>query len=71
MTLWSRFGSWLRTILWRSRMESDMDTELRFHIETFAEDLVRGCLARTRCSGHDWSLGESSKRKKNAVKRGV
>jgi len=41
MTLWSRFRSWLRVILRRSRMESEMDAELRFHIETFAEDLVR------------------------------
>src|SRR5579864_3753008 len=46
MTLWSRFRSWLRTTVRRSRMESDMDTELRFHIETFAEDLVRGGLPR-------------------------
>jgi putative ABC transport system permease protein len=46
MTLWSRFRSWLRTIVGRSRMESDMDTELRFHIETFAEELVRGGLSR-------------------------
>ena len=26
----------------RSRMESDMDAELRFHMEAYAEDLVRG-----------------------------
>ena len=41
MTLWSRFLSWLRAILWRTRVESEMDAELRFHIEAFAEDLVR------------------------------
>jgi hypothetical protein len=46
MTLWSRFHSWLRTTLGRSRMESDMDTELRFHIEALAEDLVRRALSR-------------------------
>lgn len=46
MTLWSRFRSWLRTTLGRSRMESDMDTELRFHIEAYAEDLVRRGLPR-------------------------
>src|SRR6185437_16146877 len=46
MTLSSRFRSWLRTTVRRSRMESDMDAELRFHIETFAEDLVRGGLPR-------------------------
>ncbi len=41
MTLWSRFRSWLRMVLRRSRMENEMDAELRFHIETFADDLVR------------------------------
>ena len=46
MTLWSRFRSWLRTTLGRSRMESDMDTELRFHIEAYAEDLARKGLSR-------------------------
>jgi len=46
MTLWSRFRSWLRTTVRRSRMESDMDTELRFHIEAYAEDLVRKGLPR-------------------------
>src|SRR5229473_5102420 len=41
MTIWSRVRSWLRAMLRRSRMESEMDMELRFHIEAFAEDLVR------------------------------
>src|SRR2546428_8490896 len=41
MRLWNRLRSWLRAILRRSRMESEMDTELRFHVEAFAEDLVR------------------------------
>jgi putative ABC transport system permease protein len=46
MTFWSRFRSWLLAILRRTRMESDMDAELRFHIETFAEDLVRSGVPR-------------------------
>ncbi|HET6169116.1 MAG: ABC transporter permease [Candidatus Acidiferrales bacterium] len=46
MTLWSRFRSWLRTTLRRSRMESDMDAELRSHIEAYAEDLIRGGISR-------------------------
>ncbi len=46
MTLWSRFRSWLRTTLGRSRMESEMDAELRFHIEAYAEDLARKGLPR-------------------------
>jgi predicted permease len=41
MRLWSRLRSWLRAVARRTRMESEMDAELRFHIEAFAEDLVR------------------------------
>jgi len=33
--------SWLRDLSRRSRVESEMDTELKFHIESFADDLVR------------------------------
>src|SRR5215469_7353012 len=40
-TMWRRFRSWLWAVVQRSRMERDMDAELRFHIEAFAEDLVR------------------------------
>src|SRR5215472_7461446 len=46
MRLWSRVRSWVRTVLRRSRMEREMDTELRFHIEAFAEDLVRSGVPR-------------------------
>jgi predicted permease len=46
MTLWSRFRSWLRTTVRRSRMESEMDAELKFHIEAYAEDLVHRGLPR-------------------------
>lgn len=46
MTLWSRFRSWARTTLRRSRMESEMDAELLFHVETYAEDLMRGGVSR-------------------------
>jgi macrolide transport system ATP-binding/permease protein len=41
MRVWSRVRSWARAILRRGRMESEMDAELRFHIEAFIEDLVR------------------------------
>src|SRR5260370_7441801 len=41
MTFWSRLHSWIRATLGRSRMESEMDFELRFHIEAYAEHLVR------------------------------
>ena len=46
MTLLSRFRSWWRALVGRSRMESEMDTELRFHMEAFAEDLVRSGVPR-------------------------
>lgn len=41
MTFWSRLRSWWNATLRRSRMESEMDAELRFHMEAYAEDLVR------------------------------
>ena len=37
----ARFRSWLRATLHRSRMEREMESELRFHIERYTEDLVR------------------------------
>src|SRR5580704_1142279 len=42
MTLGNQFRSWLRATSRRSRMEREMDSELRFHIEAFAEDLTEG-----------------------------
>src|SRR6267143_1527832 len=36
----------MRAVTRRSRMEREMDTELRFHIEAFAEDLVRSGVPR-------------------------
>jgi putative ABC transport system permease protein len=41
MRLWSRLRSWSRANLRRSRMESEMDAELKFHMEAHAEDLAR------------------------------
>ena len=46
MSLGSRFRSWSGALLRRSRLETDMHTELRFHIETCAEDLVHEGLPR-------------------------
>jgi len=46
MTLWSRLRSWLQTTLHRSRVESEMDAELHFHIETYADDLARTGIPR-------------------------
>ena len=46
MTSLSRFRSWFRAIVRRSRMESEMEAELRFHIEAYAEDLIRSGVPR-------------------------
>lgn len=40
MKTWSRLRSWFDSMVRRSRMEHEMEAELRFHIEAFAEDLV-------------------------------
>ena len=44
--MWSRVRSWLRSMMHLSRMESEMDAELRFHVEEYAEDLVRSGVPR-------------------------
>jgi macrolide transport system ATP-binding/permease protein len=41
MTIWNQIQSWLRTILQRQRSETEMDSELHFHLDACAEDLVR------------------------------
>ena len=46
MRLWSKVRSWGWAVARLSRMESEMDAELRFHIEAFAEDLVRNGVPR-------------------------
>jgi putative ABC transport system permease protein len=46
MKLWSQIQSWTRAMVGRARMESDMDAELRFHMEAYAEDLEGQGVAR-------------------------
>ena len=46
MSFGIRIRSWLRVVAHRLRTEREMDAELRFHIEAFAEDLVRRGLSR-------------------------
>jgi predicted permease len=46
MTIWSRIRSSLQVFLRRSRVESEMETELRFHMEAYVEDLVRSGVPR-------------------------
>ena len=44
--MWNRIRSWVQAILQHSRMEREMDAELRFHIEAYAEGLVRSGVPR-------------------------
>ena len=46
MNPWPQLHSWIRNILRPSREESEMDAELRFHIEAFTEDLMRSGMPR-------------------------
>ena len=46
MKLLHRVRRWLQASLRRSRVESEMDAELRFHLEARAEDLMRGGMSR-------------------------
>src|SRR5437879_6654951 len=46
MRLWSKVWSWGWAVARLSRMASEMDAELRFHIKAFAEDLVRNGVPR-------------------------
>jgi putative ABC transport system permease protein len=46
MRIAARIRSWLSAILHRPRTEREMDAELRFHLESRAEDLVRAGLPR-------------------------
>ncbi len=64
MTLWSRLRSWLNAILRRRHLESEMDTELRFHLEAYADDLVRTGLSRPealRCARLEFGGLEQTK----------
>lgn len=46
MTLFARWQSWLRTALRRSQLETEMDAEVQFHLEAYANDLVRSGVQR-------------------------
>jgi hypothetical protein len=41
MNLPARFRSWLKWIVNGRKLESEMETEERFHIESYAADLIR------------------------------
>ena len=46
MSFWNQLRSWTSAIVYRPRMEREMDAELRFHIEAYTEDLVRSGVPR-------------------------
>ena len=48
MNLLARFRSWLKSIVKGQRLESEMETEVRFHIESYAADLVRKGLSQEK-----------------------
>jgi predicted permease len=46
MNLLTRFRSWLKWMVKGRRLESEMETEARFHLESYAADLVRKGLSQ-------------------------
>src|SRR5271163_2635427 len=46
MTFASRLRSWLDSTLHRSHMESEIDAEIQFHLDTYAQDLIRAGVPR-------------------------
>ena len=44
MRLGNQFRSWWRATVQRSRLENELDTELQFHLESYAEELTRNGL---------------------------
>ena len=51
MSLWTRFLSWTNATLRPSRMEREMEEEMRFHIEARATDLMKSGLTPNRRAG--------------------
>ena len=45
---WSRLKSWIRSVSRGKRLEADMESEIRFHLEARAADLVREGLGPQR-----------------------
>ncbi len=68
MTLWRRLRSWLDATLRRSRLETNMDAELRFHHGSLRRRPRQSPAfrAKKRCAGHAANLGASNAPRKNA-----
>jgi len=52
MRLLDRLRSWSRANMHRSRTESEMDAELKFHMEAYANDLIRSGVPREEAMRH-------------------
>jgi predicted permease len=50
MSIGSRFMSWTNAVLRRSRLENEMEAELRFHIDSRVADLMRGGMSREKAT---------------------
>jgi predicted permease len=48
MSAMTKLRSWWRALAHRSTLDQEMEAELRFHIESYAEDLMRGGLEREK-----------------------
>jgi predicted permease len=46
MKLWSRMRSWVRAMSHRSRLDAEMQSQLEFHITSYADDLMRSGISR-------------------------
>ena len=42
LTKWQRVSTWAGAVFARSRLEREMDAEMRFHMDAYTQDLVRG-----------------------------
>ncbi len=46
MSLSTRFNTWWRAVTHRHKLDAQVDEELRFHMESYAQDLVRAGMSR-------------------------
>jgi hypothetical protein len=47
-SLRARLQSWLRAVTFRARLEGEMDAELKFHFESYIDDLVERGVPRAQ-----------------------
>ncbi len=69
MPRWPTFRSWLRALVFRSRLERDLDDELRFHIQEESEAAVRAGMTSDEARGAAIaSLGDAPLRVKETCR---